>query len=293
MSIDFVGHSLLEKAGPSASFIANEPVFPFLKWAGGKQQLLAPLRSYRPPSFNCYFEPFVGGGAVFFDLSPKAAILADANEELINCYHVVQNDVWALLEHLKQHRNTSKYFYEMRSKNPARMNEVARASRFIYLNRTCFNGLYRVNRKGQFNVPFGNYKNPTIRPKKKLLAAHVALQNVHLHSCDFREITEMACKGDFVYLDPPYFPAGKFADFRRYHKVFFSKEDHIELSRLLSHLAGRGCYVMLSNSDTPFTRSLYKDWNLKSVSAKRLINCNAERRDGAKELIVTNYETQN
>ncbi len=267
----------------------DTPIKPFLKWAGGKQQLIKDIAPYAPKKFNRYFEPFVGGGAVFFHLNPGKAVLADVNEELINCYTVIRDNVEALLESLDHHENSSEYFYAMRATEPETLSTIARASRFIYLNRTCFNGLYRVNKKGQFNVPFGKYKNPNFKQTDRLMEAHAALQKVELVIGDFKTVTKEPAKGDFIYLDPPYHPLDGYADFKRYDKNFFGEEDHIILAETFAELSRRGCYVMLSNSDTPFTRELYKNWNVRTVFAKRLINCDATKRKGVNELIVTNY----
>jgi DNA adenine methylase len=263
---------------------------PFLKWVGGKQQLLDAFRPLFPATFKRYFEPFVGGGAVFFDIQPKNAFLSDANEELINCFTMVRDHLDELLDELKKHHNTEEHFYKIRRLDPSLLSPVVRASRFIYLNRTCYNGLYRVNKQGHFNAPFGRYENPVIRPVEKLRAAHHALQGVDIRASDFREALQKPKAGDFVYLDPPYDPLGGYSDFRRYHRHFFDKKDHEELAALFRELHSRGCLILLSNSETSFIRSLYEGWHLKSVPAQRRINCDPTGRSGVNELIVTNYK---
>ncbi len=263
---------------------------PFLKWAGGKQQLLPQLRKYIPRKFNRYFEPFVGSGALFFDLQPNNATLSDINSELINCYLVVRDNVNRLVKSLKKHKNVSSYYYKVRAVNPNRLSKIERASRFLFLNRTCFNGLYRENKQGEFNVPLGSYKNPDLIQEDKLKMAHALLQRVEILETSYQNVLNRAKKGDFIYLDPPYFPLGGYSDFKRYHKQFFEKKDHEELAKLYGDLDKKGCFVILSNSDTPFTRRLYKKWRTHTVEARRLINCDATKRGKIKELIITNYE---
>ncbi len=262
---------------------------PFIKWAGGKQQLLTHLIKNVPSNFNCYYEPFVGSGALFFGLKPKEAVISDVNSELVNCYLSVKNTPDELISLLKTHINTPEYFYKVRATKTEGLNNLERASRFLYLNRTCFNGLYRENKLGQFNVPFGKYKNPDIAQEIKIKNASIALKNTKIIEADYKKSLKKAKKGDFIYLDPPYYPLGGYSDFKRYHKVFFERKDHEELASLFELLDKRGCYLMLSNSDTEFTRSLYNKWNLKTLMAKRLINCDATKRGQISEILVTNY----
>lgn len=263
---------------------------PFLKWAGGKQQLLIELRRYIPNYFNNYYEPFLGSGALFFDISPNKAIISDINSDLINCYMIVKNKVDELIENLKKHINSADYFYKMRGKNLTKLSAVEKASRFIYLNRTCFNGLYRENKKGQFNVPFGRYQNPKIVQEESLIKASMLLKKARILKSHYKDVLKNAKKGDLIYLDPPYFPLGGYSDFKRYHKVFFEQKDHEELSDVFEELDRKGCFIILSNSDTTFTRNLYSRWRIHVVMAKRLINCDASRRGKVTEILVTNYE---
>lgn len=262
----------------------------FLKWAGGKQQLLPELAKYIPKSYGRYFEPFLGSGAYFFNVIEGKAFLSDINEDLINCYQVVKNDVEKLIESLKKHENTSEYFYQMRATDTDSLDKLERASRFIFLNRTCFNGLYRVNKSGKFNVPFGKYKNPNIVQEDKLKLASLELKRATIVYSDYKKVLKKAKKNDFIYLDPPYFPLSDYSDFKRYNKEFFYKEDHKELAKIYKELDKLGCKILLSNSDTEFTRDLYKEWNIKTVTAKRMINCIASKRGNVNEILVTNYE---
>ncbi len=263
---------------------------PFIKWAGGKTQLLGELISRVPRSYNVYFEPFIGGGALYFAISPDEAIIADINEDLINAYIIVRDSPDELIEALSKYKNEKVYFYEIRSQLQENLSPIERAARLIYLNRTCFNGLYRVNKSGQFNVPFAGYKNPNIAQTDKILAGSEALQNTDIYHAGFDEVLKKATTNDFIYLDPPYFPKSVYSDFKRYNKEQFHKEDHERLAELYDNLSNRGCKVMLSNSDTPFTRELYKKWRIDTVYAKRMINSDASKRGEVTEIIVTNYD---
>ena len=262
---------------------------PFLKWAGGKRQLLTEIKRRMPKEYGGYYEPFVGGGAIFFGTLHAPALISDTNQELINCYKIVRDQVEDLIVDLAKHENSEEYFYSIRAIQPAALSRVERASRFIYLNRTCFNGLYRVNRKGQFNVPYGRYKNPALIPADKLRAANTNLQGVEVEFADYRKVARMAETGDFIYLDPPYIPLSGYADFKRYTSDIFGIEQHREMAALLGELDEKGVKFMVSNSDTPLSRELYRDWNIDAVVARRLINCDATKREGALEVIVTNY----
>lgn len=261
---------------------------PFLKWAGGKRALLPDLIPAMPASYGEYYEPFVGGGALFFALEPSRAFLNDANEELVNCYAVVRDRVDDLLSALAGHRNTEAHFLHVRAQPPEDLDAVGRAARFVYLNRTCFNGLYRVNRRGEFNTPYAGYRNPTLVPEALLRAASAALQSVTLTVGSYLDACMSAGHGDLVYLDPPYVPVGEFADFRRYHREQFREEDHEELARLFKDLDARGCHVRLSNSYTPWVLELYADWNIRTVTARRAINSDGAGRGPVREVIVAN-----
>lgn len=266
---------------------------PFLKWAGGKSQLLSTFDEYFPERFERYFEPFVGGGAVFFRMSARedgvTAHLSDLNDELINCYSVVRDNVEQLIKALKKHRNESEYYYGVRSMDTSRMTAVTRAARLIYLNKTCFNGLYRVNRKGEFNVPFGSYKNPRTCDEDNLRAASEALRNARVEHKHFADALKSARKGDFVYLDPPYQPLSATSNFTSYTSKCFGELDQKRLAEVFDELHQRGCKVMLSNSDNEFVRELYKKFRLETVYANRAINCRADRRGRISELLVLNY----
>lgn len=261
-------------------------VKPFLKWAGGKTQLLPELRKHVPDQFNRYIEPMVGAGAMFFDLKPKHAILSDSNEELVNAYIVVRDQVEELIKKLKNFKNDEKLYYEIRSQDPLGLSPVYRAARLIYLNKTCFNGLYRVNKQGQFNVPFGHRKNPKICDEENLHAASNALSGVKiLHGDYLKTLKKYAQPGDFIFLDPPYHPVSDYADFKRYTKEFFYEEDHIFLRDEVDRLVQNGCYVLLTNSSTKFVRDLYKGYSYIVVDTKRIISSNAETRTG-QDLVV-------
>lgn len=262
---------------------------PFLKWVGGKRALLPQISGRYPGHFGRYFEPFLGGGAVFFDLQPQVGVLSDLNDELVVAYGVVQQDVERLIRHLGQHRNDEDYFYALRATDPEALEPVERASRLIYLNRTCFNGLYRVNGKGRFNVPFGRYKNPTICNPNALRAAHAALQGVALHHRGYEAILDEARKGDFIYIDPPYHPRTATSDFTAYTAGGFSAQDQARLAEAFTTLDRRGCKLMLSNSDTPLIQELYAGFHVESVAAPRLVNRDATKRGPVDEVLVRNY----
>lgn len=283
---------------------AIEPVAgpsPFVKWAGGKSQLLAQFDPYFPPDFGRYVEPFAGGGAVFFHLynrgrlDGKEVTLIDRLEELINCYRVIQRQVEALIGVLRIHepqKLDAKYFYEVRNWDRqldyVQRSGVERAARFIYLNRTCYNGLYRVNRRGQFNVPFGRYRNPTICDEANLRAVHRALQGVTLLTGDFERCLDYAGAGDLVYMDPPYQPLSTTANFTSYTSADFRQEDQERLAHLFQVLDRRGSYVLLSNSYTDAIQALYEGYEQITVQAVRAINSKAAARGAIPELLIRN-----
>lgn len=269
---------------------------PFLKWAGGKGQLLRQYEAFFPLDFNNFLEPFVGGGAVFFYLfntgrlqDRKKIFLIDSNEELINCYSVIKEGVEKLIKILNNPKfiNTEETFYKIRAEEPKERFE--RAARTIYLNKTCFNGLYRVNSKGKFNVPFGGYKNPLICNYRNLIAVSLALQNVDILHNDFDKCLDLAKKEDFIYFDPPYQPLNKTSSFTSYTKEPFGEKEQVKLSKVFRELDKIGCKIMLSNSDTSFIRKLYKNFRIKVVFAKRAINCKASGRGAISELVILNY----
>lgn len=271
---------------------------PFVKWVGGKRQLLQQFHRFGlfPSKFddkrNCYFEPFVGGGAVFFDLQPKNATISDLNAELITTYKVIRDDVESLIKSLLKHVYDKDYFLKTRAMNPVEMSDLDVASRFIYLNRTCFNGMYRVNSKGQFNVPFGRYKNPIICDEDNLRAVSKALRDVEILNMDYKVAISKAKAGDFVYFDPPYYPISSTSSFTSYTKDGFAEKEQVELRDTFAELSNRGCYVMLSNSDSAFIRYIYgglKNVTITTVSAGRAINSKAGGRGKITELVITNY----
>ena len=284
-----------------AQKIISEKPKPFIKWVGGKRQLLQQFRLmnlYPPDKFNPiknkYFEPFVGGGAVFFDLLPKKAYLSDLNMELVTTYNVIKNDVDGLIKSLKKHRYQKEYFLQVRSQDPKKLSEIEVASRFIFLNRTCFNGLYRVNNNGQFNVPFGKYNNPIICDEQNLRRVSKSLQHVQIKHSDYKEVLKKAKKGDFVYFDPPYYPVNKTSSFTSYTAESFLDKEQTELRDTFLELNNRGCFVMLSNSDTPFINKIYKEINkhgikINKVLAGRMINSKAKGRGKINEVLITNY----
>lgn len=265
---------------------------PFVKWAGGKRQLVKVLATHVPKNYNTYIEPFLGGGALLFELLPEKAIVSDINEELINAYRVIKENVEELIEELKRHKNSPEYYYKIRSIDPKRLDPVKRASRFIYLNKTCYNGLYRENSKGEFNVPFGYYKNPKIVEEDNLRAISEYLNSsqITILASDFRQVCDMARCGDFVYLDPPYYPYNGISSFTKYTKYDFTEKDHIELAEVFKELDRKGVYVMLTNSNTDFIKSLYRGYRIKELYAVRSINCKGHLRKKKKtDLLILNY----
>ncbi len=278
--------------------LVTQDAKPFLKWAGGKQQLLTQYEPYFPTDFHRYFEPFVGGGAVFFHLwntgrlSAKA-YLYDNNVDLINAYVVVRDRLDELIETLAVHRerHCREYYYEIRNldRQDVVLSDVERAARTIYLNKTCYNGLYRVNRKGQFNVPMGSYKNPNILDENMLRAASVALQGTNIEVKDFRSVVELAQPGDFFYFDPPYDPVSKTANFTGYTAANFQDQDQRDLADVFTQLTEKGCLCMLSNSHTPFVLELYRHFRVEIVQANRAINSDANGRGTVEEVVVLNY----
>lgn len=275
--------------GKSASPAQPQCPRPPVKWAGGKGQLLPQFEPLFPTSFGTYLEPFVGGGAVFFHLLPEKAILIDNNPELINFYLVVRDAPDALLSDLRKHRNEAEYYYRIRAADPAEMDPVSRASRFLYLNKTGYNGLWRVNRQGKYNVPFGRYRNPKIADEENIRAVSTALKRAEILLGDFSEVIRLANPGDFVYFDPPYHPVSKTADFTDYTSSSFTESDQRRLAEAFRILDQRGCLVMLSNSDMPFIRSLYEGYDIQVVQAKRAINSRADGRGPVNELVIRNY----
>lgn len=263
------------------------PAKPILKWAGGKTQMLGDLLPKVPSSYGRYIEPFFGGGAMFFALQPEQAVIADSNPELINLYRQVANHVDDVICQLKKYENTQEMFYAVRGQDWTMLPEAEAAARTIFLNKTCFNGLYRVNKKGQFNVPFGKYKNPKICDEEGLKAASAALKKAEIVCGDYLLVLEhYAQPGDFVFLDPPYLPISEYSDFKRYTKEQFYEEDHVELAKMVKTLHERGCHVILTNSNHPLVHELYAPFTIDVIQTKRHISCNGSTRKG-EDVIVT------
>ena len=260
---------------------------PILKWAGGKTQMLGDLLPKVPTSYGRYIEPFIGGGAMFFALNPNDAVIADSNPELINMYKQVADNVDAVISYLQKYENTQEMFYRVRALEWEELPEAEAAARTIYLNKTCFNGLYRVNKKGQFNVPFGKYKAPKFCDVEALYTASEALQKSNIVCGDYLSVLkEFARPGDFIFLDPPYLPISEYAYFKRYTKEQFYEEDHVELAKEVFRLQELGCYVILTNSNHPLVHELYKPFNIEVIQTKRYISCSGSNRKG-EDVIVT------
>lgn len=268
---------------------------PFVKWAGGKGRLLSQLRPLLPRGIEHmrHVEPFVGGGALFFSRRPERALLTDINPALIATYLAIRDDAKRVVEALRalaeRHSKTSYYQVRQRYNQAQRMSASNRAAMFIYLNKTCFNGLHRVNRKGEFNVPAGSYKNPRILNEDVLYAASEALQGAQLQCAPFEALLESVKPGDFVYFDPPYEPVSQTASFTSYARGGFTRQDQVRLHDVFRALDRRGCKLMLSNSDLPFIRELYARYHIDTVAAPRAINCDAKKRGNVSEVVVRNY----
>lgn len=269
--------------------LSSRPPRPLLKWAGGKYQLVSKLCSKLPPNYGKYIEPFFGGGALFFALQPANAIVADTNAELMHFYRVVASRVDDLIDAVSLLIPDSENYYALRKANPALLGEAERAARFLYLNRTCYNGLYRVNRRGEFNVPFGRYTNPLICDAAALYRASARLQRATLITGDYKDVLKQhAAPGDLIFLDPPYIPISKYSDFKRYTEAQFREQDHRDLATLAHELHGLGCYVMLTNSNHPLVRELYKGFEIEAHPTKRYINSVGSGRTG-EDVIITSY----
>jgi DNA adenine methylase len=271
---------------------------PFIKWAGGKTQLADELDSRLPVEFTNYHEPFLGGGAFFFklyrDRKIEHARISDLNSELIDVYSAIRDRLDEVVRELSQYPHDKEFYYQLRSKNPLDLSLPARAARMIYLNKTGYNGLYRVNKSGGFNVPFGKYKNPKYLDKENLKAVSSALQKVDIHNASFETVLDYAKEGDFVYFDPPYVPVSQTANFTSYQANGFSITDQRRLRDICIELTKRNIYVILSNSDTETVHDLFSPYSfeISEVLANRAINCNGNRRGKMTELIITNYPTE-
>ena len=271
----------------------QQETYPIVKWVGGKRQLMFELLKNMPQNYNRYFEPFIGGGALFFELQPDNAYISDMNEELINLYQVVRDNVDELITDLQKHDISKEYFIEIRNidrtKDYENWSDIQKASRFIYLNRTCFNGMYRVNSKGEFNVPFGHYKNPRIVDENNLINCSNLLQRTEILHADFSEILTKVQKDDFVYFDPPYVPLSETSSFTSYTKDGFDIDMQFKLRDVCDELDSMEVKFLLSNSDTKLVNELYENYNIKKVFASRQINANADGRGKITEVLVRNY----
>lgn len=267
-----------------------------IKWAGGKKQLLEQFEKFFPRKIEQYFEPFVGGGTIAFYLLKthpeiKKIYISDINEELVLTYNVVKNNIEELITLLKDYKikHNKEFYYKIRAEDTKKLTAVQIVARFIYLNRTCFNGLYRVNSKGQFNVPIGSYKNPTICNEEDLREISKLLKKDDIKVAQFYDAVKNAKKDDFVYFDPPYYPLKLGKSFTTYTKDNFLEKEQEKLAELFKELDKKGCKVMLSNSDTEFIKKLYEGYKINFVKATRMINCDATKRGEINEVVITNY----
>lgn len=266
------------------------PPRPFLKWAGGKSRLIAQYQPYLPQQYQTYYEPFIGGGALFFHLQPQRAILSDINPDLVNVYTCIRDRVEEVIQFLKQHKthHDRDYYYQIRSNAP--ISPPEKAARLIYLNKTCFNGLYRVNAQGKFNVPMGRYKNPKICDPELLMAASLALKETIILERPFEAIlNDRTLPQDFIYFDPPYHPLSATSNFTGYSRHAFATEHQIQLRDVFAQLAQKGVQVMQSNSDCPFIRDLYQDFQIYTIEATRSINSDRAKRGKITEVLITSY----
>ncbi len=271
----------------------SRPVRPVLKWAGGKSRSLPRILEVLPQEIDTYYEPFAGGAAVFFALAAakrfKRAVLGDRNAELLSVYQGLKKDVDAVIQVLEGYRHDHDHYYKIRALDPKDLELHERTARIIYLNKTGYNGLYRVNSKGQFNVPFGRYKDPRFLDPEALRAAAAALKNVKLVLGDFEAVCGDAKQGDAVYFDPPYDPVSKTSNFTAYHHDAFGQDDHKRLAKKFKALDRKKVTVVLSNSYTDFTKSLFQSWTVSEISVSRPINSKASARGNVRELLVTNH----
>ena len=275
----------------------NPLVAPVLKWVGGKRQLLDELTKYTPKGIKSYCEPFLGGGALLFHLQPKVAFVNDINKELMGVYECIQKNVEELIEALQGFKNDADTFYAVRNWDRDReayenRSSIEKAARILYLNKTCYNGLYRVNNAGEFNSPFGNYKNPNIVNAPVLRAVHAFFESceIHFSSVDYFSLLDKIDYGTFVYLDPPYDPVSDTSSFTGYSKGGFSREDQARLKDFCDHLDHKGVKFMVSNSSTEFIRDLYSFYRIETIQAKRNINSDPTKRGDVDEVLIRNYK---
>lgn len=275
----------------------DETARPFLRWAGGKTRSIPFLQDHLPPDFtpkSMYYEPFLGAGALFFYLEPARAALSDSNSGLIECYKAIQQDPELLSKYLREHksRTSKEYYYRMRQVYNKAEPSLAKAALFIYLNKACFNGIWRVNKRGDFNVPYGFKEPPALPSREELRRVSAALSRTVLTQRDYKDAVRSARKGDFVYFDPPYPPLNGTSEYTHYTRERFTKEDHKKLAQVAKGLSKRGCRVLISNSDTAFIRSLYKDYfNIYELEVTRWIRTDGVRYK-VKELAITNYDIE-
>ncbi|OUQ08567.1 modification methylase [Massilimicrobiota sp. An142] len=271
---------------------------PVVKWAGGKRQLLDEITEMIPDNYTEYIEPFLGGGAVLFGSHPEKAVINDCNEELMNVYKVIRDNPDELIKALENHskNNSSDYFYKVRAYDRDEsiynaMTDIEKAARTLYLNKTCYNGLYRVNKSGQFNTPYGKYKNPNITNEKAIreISKYLNDNNIEIRSGDYKNILDDANEGSFVYMDPPYMPISNSSAFAGYTSDRFNAERQAELKEACDELDKKGVRFLQSNSDCEYIRELYKDYNMRVVRAKRNINCESNGRSAVNELLIYNY----
>ena len=277
---------ILNSLGVSPERVAR----PFLKWPGGKQWLIPLAKNFIPKCFSTYYEPFLGAGALFFALKPQRAVISDINKDLINSYLQTRDNVEILIQKLRKLKYSKEIYYKLRESNPS--NPIERAVRFIYLNRTCWNGLYRVNKSGRFNVPFGKYKNPLICDENNLRAISKFLDGIKILSMDFEETIHSAKKRDFLYLDPPYATSKRTNEngFRKYNTKLFSIEDQLRLARVARRLSKRGCFILISNADHPDILKMFSFFKVARVRKTSLIAGKASSRKEVTELLFSNYE---
>ncbi len=289
--------SFIKEGVPLQTAIVKEVITAptIVKWAGGKRQLLAQFIPLFPESFNNYFEPFAGSAIVAFHLAKqfpeKKLFISDVNSELIDTYEVVRDNPTRLTKLLTEHKkkHSAAHFYKVRALDVKTLSKEERAARFVYLNRTCFNGLHRVNSKGQFNVPCGKYKNPNIIQKDNIQELNKILKQFKTSTGSFEVVLDKCQKGDFVYFDPPYYPLDRKPSFTKYAKGDFLDKEQLALADVFKKLDKKGVLCMLSNSDTTFIRELYSKYNIHTVQAKRMINCRSDGRGLINEVVVTNY----
>lgn len=271
---------------------------PVVKWVGGKRQLLPQILPLIPKRMTAYCEPFLGGGAVLFALQPRRALVNDLNQDLITVYRVIREDADALIDHLSRHENTPEYFYRIRDLDRdkdayAALSDVEKASRLLYLNKTCYNGLFRVNASGSFNSPYGHYRRPNIVNEQTIrgVSRYFNSCDITFFSGDFAAVLEQVPEGGFVYLDPPYDPVSDTASFTGYNRGGFGREEQVRLKECCDALTARGVKFLLSNSATPFIRELYSSYRVSIVQARRAVNSVASRRGAIEEVLVRNYGT--